>query len=82
MVSLVLSKSGKAVLVYSEKGVSVTSVKFLEMLLAGKLKGNFLVCTELGRADDRGFGGLVKGRSGSSRGVVPVKGKKDGVVLL
>ena len=70
MVTLSLSKSGKAVLVHCDDGsTSITSVKFLELLLEGKLKGNLLVAARLGDASNK-FGGLVKGESKGGSGVV------------
>ena len=69
MVTLSLSKSGKAVLVHCDDGsTSITSVKFLGLLLEGTLKGNLLVCARLGDASNK-FGSLVKGESKGS-GVV------------
>ena len=78
MGSLVLSKSGRGVLLYPGDGsVWITSVKYLKMLLDGELKGNVLVLKELSGADDKGFGGF-KHKSDRSGGVKPL----GGVVLL
>lgn len=65
MGSLVLSKSGRAVLFYPGDGsVWVTSVSFLRLLLDGKLRGNLLVLKPLGGAVDLGIGSVKKGGKG------------------
>lgn len=71
MGSLVLSKSGLAVLLYPGDGsVWVTSVKYLKMLIGKELRGNVLVLKQLGDATDRGLGDLDH-KSQKSDGVKP-----------
>jgi len=57
-----LTQSKKAVLINVGDGrIFVTSVKWLQMLLDGKAKGDMIFLTELTKAKDDGLGSLDKG---------------------
>jgi len=78
MVSTLLSKSGRALLLYPGDGsVWVTSVVYMRMVLDGRSKGP-LVWKRLDSAVDNGVGNLVL--SGEGKGKVKVVVGED--VLL
>ena len=60
MATLALSKSKKGILVYPGDGsVYLTSVAWVEMLIAGKARGNLIVLQEMKGASDNGIGNVA-----------------------
>lgn len=69
MVTTMLTKSKKAILMYPGDGsVYITSVVFMKMLIEGKAKGNMMVWKQLKGADDRGMGELEFKKKRSEKG--------------